>query len=454
MKIVAKLYLFILIMILTIGCKKQDDQNATISEEENEVFVHDWIRDKNIYEVNIRQYTPEGTFAAFEKEIPRLKEMGVDILYLMPIHEIGKINRKGTLGSYFSIKNHKSINHHFGNKDDFSRLVKAIHEQGMYIFIDWVANHTAWDHEWTHSHPEYYTKDEQGKFMPPVGTDWNDVIDLNYDKEEVHTAMAEAMLYWVKEFNVDGFRCDAAELVPISFWKRIRKDLNEIKPIFLMADGTHPDLYDAFDMTYSADMTHALIDLVGGLKSTYSLDSILQAESDFYPKKAKRMRFLSNHDVNSGLGPIDSLYGRGHAAMAVLMYTIPGMPMVYSGQESNLSQRLSFFEKDTIQWGNYENAAFYKSLNILKSQNEAIWNGSHGGEYRHLEISTSDVFVFKRTKDNSTVITVLNLSDKEQYFNYTDIMEGTKPYFMDNNVGLEIGTAIKLKPWAYQVYTK
>jgi len=454
MRRVTTLFLLTLMIFSTISCQQQIEQKVESPEEEYIITTPDWIKDKNLYEVNIRQYTPEGTFEAFEKEIPRLKAMGVDILWLMPVHEIGKVNRKGSLGSNFSIKDYKSINHHFGTREDFTRLVKTIHEHDMYIFIDWVANHTAWDHEWTRTHPEYYSKNEEGKFIPPAGTDWDDVIQLDYENEEVHNAMADAMLYWVKEFDVDGYRCDAAERVPMSFWKRVRKDMDEVKPVFLLADGTDPALYEAMDMTYSPDMSHMMTGLFQGRNNANSLDSILQAEKGIY-KEANRMRYLTNHDMNSWVGTLDSLLGPAHQAMAVLIYTAPGMPMVYSGQESNTRQRLEFFEKDTIQWGNYENADFYRTLNILKRQNEAIWNGTFGGEYRQLEVSnSSDVYAYKRSKDNNTVITVLNLSDKKQHYNFTDVMEGTTRYFTDNKASIEMGTAIELEPWGYQVFTK
>jgi cyclomaltodextrinase / maltogenic alpha-amylase / neopullulanase len=454
MKINIKLLLLILMISSTTSCHQQIGQ-VSADEGEYRITTPDWIKDKNIYEVNIRQYTPEGTFEAFEKDIPRLKAMGVDILWLMPIHEIGEKNRKGSLGSNFSIKDYKSINPHFGTKEDFSRLVKTVHEHDMYILIDWVANHTAWDHEWTLTHPEYYSKNDQGEFMPPHGTDWEDVINLDYDNKEVHEAMADAMLYWVKDFDIDGFRCDAAERVPMSFWKRVRKDLDQVKPVFLLADGTDPALFEAMDMTYSSDMSHMMASLFHGHNSAVSLDSIIQTENNIFPKKANRMRYLTNHDLNTWVGTLDSLMGPAHKAMAVLTYTAPGMPMVYSGQESNTAQRLEFFEKDTIQWGNYENAAFYSSLNTLKRQNEAIWNGNFGGEYTLLEVSDSaDVFAYKRSKNNNTVITILNLSDKRQQYHHTEAMKGTIRYFGDDKEVNDNQTADELEPWGYRVYIK
>ena len=456
MKLAPGFFLITLMISTLIGCEQQIEKEQTeVKSEEYKVTVPEWTKDKNIYEVNIRQYTPEGTFEAFEREIPRLKEMGVDILWLMPIHEIGAVNRKGSLGSYYSIKDFKSVNHHFGNEEDFSRLVKTIHDNDMFIILDWVANHTAWDHHWINSNPEYYTRDSENKFMPPAGTDWDDVIDLNYDNAEVHDAMAEAMLYWVKEFNVDGFRCDAAELVPMDFWVRIRRELDEIKQIFMLAEGSDPELYQAFDMTYSTDHFYTQVALAQGQINTNSLDSIVQVDRERFPSGAYRMRYLTTHDGNTWVGTLDSLLGPAQEVLSVFTYTAPGMPLVYSGQESNIKQRLEFFNKDTIQWGDYELQNFYKSLNTLKKENEALWNGNYGGEYRLLEVSNSpEVFAFRRTAEDNIVITVLNLSDKITHYNFIDAMEGTSMYFGESKSIFEIGSAIELEPWGYQIFIK
>jgi len=455
MKIVKSFYLITLMLSTTLGCRQQNEEKLIESPGEYELTIPEWTKDKNLYEVNIRQYTPEGTFEAFEKEIPRLKEMGVDILWLMPIHEIGAVNRKGSLGSYYSIKDFYSINHHFGTKEDFSRLVKTIHDNGMFVLMDWVANHTAWDHEWTQTHPEYYSRNEEGNFMPPVGTDWDDVIDLNFANKEVHDAMADAMMYWVREFDVDGYRCDAPELVPMTFWKRIRRDLDGIKPVFMLAEGSDPQLHEAFDMTYSSEMFHTMAALAQGQLSLNSLDSMISTDAKMFPDGAYRMRFLTTHDGNTWTGTLDSLLGPAHEAMAVFIYTAPGMPLVYSGQESNIRQRLAFFDKDTIQWENYGNAAFYRSLNLLKKDNEALWNGKYGGEYRKLDVSNSpQVYCYKRTSDKNTVITVLNLSDKKVHYNIIDIMEDTRRYFEDDKLNFETGSAVELEPWGYQVFVK
>ncbi|MBT0810586.1 alpha-amylase [Litoribacter ruber] len=450
-----KNYLLLILIGFTMSCKPAPETSPPDTAQETSNFSQapDWVKDKNIYEVNLRQYTQEGTFAAFEKEVPRLKEMGVDILWFMPIHDIGEKNRKGSLGSYYAIKDYKSVNSEFGTKEDFDRLVKTIHDNDMYIIIDWVANHTAWDHPWTKSNPEYYSKDENDNFMPPANTDWEDVIDLDYNNPEVHTAMEDAMVYWVKEHDIDGFRCDVAELVPMEFWNNTRKSLDEIKPVFMLAEGEKVELYEAFDMTYAWNVFHTLVDLAGDReKNNDTLHGSVLEGVEGLPEGAFKMNFLTNHDENTWKGTIDSLLGPAHEAMAVLIHTIPGMPLIYSGQEANITQRLEFFERDPIDWGHYEKADFYTQLNALKHQNKALWNGEHGGSFKRLPNSKSEgIYAFERKKDRNRVITIVNLSDREMTYEFTDNKEGLKDYFSPG--ASEIGSSIKMQPWGYRVLT-
>jgi len=450
-------FLSLLLMSLLISCQ----QEPGIAEEEQDLLsstsqAPEWTKNKNIYEVNIRQFTQEGTFAAFEKEIPRLKEMGVDILWFMPIHEIGEVNRKGPLGSYYAVKDYKSVNSEFGTPEDFRRLVQTIHDNDMYILIDWVANHTAWDHPWTESNPEYYTKNEDGEFMPPAGTDWEDVIDLDFSNPEVHKAMEDAMVFWVRDYNIDGFRCDVAELVPMDFWNNVRASLDEIKPVFMLAEGEKTELYEAFDMTYAWDVFHTLVDIAGeGEATADTLHQQVKAAEQKLPEGAFRMNFLTNHDENTWKGTIDSLLGPAHEAMAVLTYTFPGMPLIYSGQEANIDQRLEFFERDPIEWGDYEMKGFYTSLNRLKHENEALWNGRFGGTFSRLQVSDDpNVYAFERVKDNSRVITIVNLTETSKNFTPTQEMEGLNDYFNNNNSTLEAGKQQQIQAWGYKVLIK
>ncbi|OQX99076.1 MAG: alpha-amylase, partial [Bacteroidetes bacterium 4572_117] len=265
----------------------------------------DWIKTANIYEVNLRQYTKSGTIKEFEKHLPRLKEMDVDILWFMPVQPVGKKNRKGSMGSAYSVQDYIKVNPDFGTMEEFKSLVAKIHEMDMYVLIDWVANHTAWDHPWTQSHPEFYTKDSTGNFMPPKDTDWSDVIDLNYDNNEMRKEMIEALKFWITEADIDGYRCDVAGMVPTDFWDEARKELDSIKPVFMLAEWESTDMhFKAFDMSYSWDFHHLMNDVAKGEKSVKDIDDYFEKDELSYPANAIRMYFTSNHDENSWNGTV------------------------------------------------------------------------------------------------------------------------------------------------------
>jgi len=370
-----------------------------------------WAFDKTIYEVNLRQFTEEGTFKAFEKHLPRLKELGVDILWLMPIHPIGELNRKGTLGSYYSVKDYLEINPEFGNKSDFKNLVDKIHSLGMYVIIDWVANHTAWDHPWTKSDPDFYTKDENGNFIPPVN-DWTDVIDLNYDNKTLWQEMINALKYWVQEFNIDGYRCDVAGMVPIEFWIEARKQLDEIKPVFMLAEWDTPEMHKAFDMTYDWESHKIMNRIAKGENNVLDLIKHLNSDREKYPSNAFRMQFTDNHDENSWNGTVFERLGEVAEAFAVLTFIIPDMPLIYSGQEAGLNKRLSFFEKDIIDWKNHQFFNLYKSLCELKKSNEALHCGDKGGDLKFITNNNQkNILTLVRVKNNKKVFAVFNFSN-------------------------------------------
>lgn len=325
----------------------------------------EWAFNKTIYEVNLRQFSEEGNFDGFRKHLPRLKELGVGILWFMPIHPIGELNRKGSLGSYYSVKDYLDVNPEFGTIDDFKELVKEIHSLGMYVIIDWVANHTAWDHQWTKTHPEFYNKDDKGNFIPPVD-DWSDVIDLNYENKALWSEMINALKFWVTECDIDGYRCDVAGMVPIEFWIEAREQLDKIKPVFMLAEWDTPEMHFAFDMTYDWNMHKTMNEVAKGKKSADEIIHHIQKDLENYPSYAFRMQFTDNHDENSWNGTVFERLGDAAECFAVLTFLIPDMPLIYSGQEAGLNKRLSFFEKDPIDWKEHKFFALYKSLIELK----------------------------------------------------------------------------------------
>lgn len=416
----------------------------------------EWSKNLSIYEVNVRQFSPEGTFAAVEAQLPRLKELGTDILWLMPIHPIGELNRKGTLGSYYSIKDYKGVNPEFGTEEDFKRFVKKAHELGMYVILDWVANHSAWDNPLVTEKPDFYQKDSvTGNMVSPF--DWTDVVAFNYNFPETGDYMLDAMLYWVKEFDIDGYRCDVAELVPATFWNKARTELDKLKPVFMLAEGEKPWLHTAFDMSYGWEFHNIKNRIAKGEANANDIETYLKKNDTLYPQGAYRMYFITNHDENSWNGTEFERLGDGVKAFYVLTATVPGMPLIYTGQESGINKRLEFFEKDPVAWGNYEMTSFYKSLLDLKKNTPALYNGNWGGSWERVNTNENEkVFAFVREKDNSKVFVVINLSnqpvnvtfDGEKFAgNYTGLFSGTQANF-------EKGATSELAAWGYEVYFK
>ena len=381
----------------------------------------EWARNANIYEVNIRQFTPEGTISAFQKHLPRLQKMGVKILWLMPIQPIGVKNPKGTLGSYYSISDYTAVNPKFGTMDDFKTMVRTAHGLGMKVIIDWVANHTAWDHAWVAAHPEWYKTDEDGKIVsvrfgsPPNVEEWTDVVALDYSKTGVSDAMLDAMKYWVREGGIDGFRCDVAMLVPEPFWARARTELDAIKPMFMLAEAAEPGLHKrAFDATYHWKLNELLVDIAKGKRTAKDLRDFYANPDRAFAPDAWRMNFTSNHDINSWHGNDVENFGAGFEAFAVLAATLPGIPLVYGGQEGVLDRRIAFFEKDAIDWKGYPRAALYTRLLTLKTRHRALWNGTAGGAPVFEDSGNPDVVAFTRTKGKDRVRVVVNLSPRSQ----------------------------------------
>ncbi|RZA30851.1 MAG: alpha-amylase [Lysobacteraceae bacterium] len=400
-----------------------------------------WTHSANIYEVNIRQYTKEGTFNAFAQHLPRLRGMGVDILWLMPVQPIGVKNRKGTLGSYYAVRDYTAVNPEFGTMDDFKRLVKQAQGLGMRVIIDWVANHTAFDNPWTVQHKDWYLKDAKGELFPVTYTEgaepeyWTDVTGLDWKQPGLWKGMRDALAFWVRETGIDGFRCDVAAKVPTAFWEGARAELERIKPVFMLAEAWQPALHErAFDMTYGWDTLGVFKDAAKGKADARTLRALFEQPPVAYPEHAYRMRFTSNHDENSWQGSDPEHYGPAFKAMAVLAATLPGMPLIYGGQEAGLDKRLAFFEKDPIAWREHPNGALYTWLLKLKHDNPALWNGQYGGTMRVLETGNDKVFAFRRERDGNVVDVTVNLSSAPQRYTSSGA-----------------GSAEALEAWAYRV---
>jgi len=417
----------------------------------------DWIADTNIYEVNIRQYTPEGTFSAFAESLPRLKDMGVEVLWIMPIHPIGKPNRKGTLGSYYSISDFKAVNPEFGTAGDFKNLVKLAHDSGMKIIMDWVANHAAWDNVWTTDHPDYFVRDEAGNFKPPY--DWTDVIQINHANPDQQNAMIDAMKYWVTDFDIDGFRADLAHLTPLDFWKKARTAIEPVKPnLFWLAESEEINYHEVFDTTFTWEWMHSTESFYKGNVNLNSLYDVLAKYNTVFPEDAYRMYFTSNHDENTWNGTADEKYGDMLKALAVFSCTWNSIPMIYNGEEMPNPKRLQFFEKDAIAWnGEYQLHDFYKTLLGLRKTNAALRAADPAVSTFHIITEGSkSVMAFLRKNENDEVLVFLNLSKEKTGFviqdqlisgNYTNVFNGSENH-------LTAGSFISMMPWDYTVLEK
>ena len=405
--------LIILFFLTYTSAMSQQTDSRYQPQKYVELTNPDWVKNATIYELNIRQFSQEGTFKAIEKQLPRLKKMGINIIWLMPVQPIGVINRKGSLGSYYSVKDYLKVNPEFGTDEDFRSLVKAIHAQGMYVILDWVANHSSWDNMLATQHPEWYTKSREGRFQPTPWRDYDDIIDFDYSQPGLRKYMTEALKFWVKEYDIDGYRCDVASFVPIDFWENARKELDVIKPVFMLAEAEDKELHRrAFDATYNWTLWNILHQIAINNKSVKTLGEAYIAEHvSIFPKEGIRMNFIDNHDKNSWEGNQYSNFGPALKAATVFTTMMDGMPMVYNGQEAGLNRSLLFFEKDPIVWTKHENEALYTTLFALKHKNQALWNGNRGGEMvRIMNDKMDQIISFVREKNGDKVITLINLS--------------------------------------------
>jgi len=377
----------------------------------------EWVKNSVIYEVNTRQYSPEGTFKAIQTDLPRIKALGIDILWFMPIYPIGVEGRKvpegakTSLGSYYSIRDYKAINPEFGTDEDFKSLVIEAHTMGFKVIIDWVANHTSRDHDWVKNHFDWYKKDAKGNIATPF--DWTDCAQLDYSNKELRKTMIKSMNYWLKNFGIDGFRCDMAGLVPTDFWEEARTELQQIKPIFMLAENEDkPELCNiAFDSNYGWEMHHLMHAIAQGKKTANEILNLQTKIDTSLPQRAFKLNFITNHDENSWNGTAKEKFGKGEKSCAVLTYTLPGMPLIYNGQEAGMTKRLRFFAKDTISFKDTLMFPFYRTMNYLKHRNKALWNPPFGGKLVPLTNNAPEKIVsFLRSSENARVMVLINMS--------------------------------------------
>ena len=439
--------ILLLFILFFISCNDQKEFSTSFNVNQ--------IKDGVIYEANIRQYSESGKFEDFTKDIYKLKDLGVKIIWLMPIHPISKTNRKGTLGSYYSISDYKAVNPEFGNKDDLDKLIKEAHKHDMLVILDWVANHTGWDHKWIKNKPDYYTKNENGEITDPINPTtgeswgWTDVADLNFDNMEMQNEMIKAMEYWVKEYDIDGYRLDAAHSCPVSFWKKSIERLKKIKNVLMLAesDGYHTggfELIELFDMSYNWSGHHVLNRIYKKENNSEDLKLNINRNLNDYSSKHVLMNFTSNHDENTWAGTVFDRYGDGAKTFAALTYFLPGIPLIYNGQEYGLNKRLEFFEKDFITKKQTDFYEFYSNLNSLKKENNLLDIDSEI-KFEIIETNNKNLICYKRTKNNDSMYFVANLSEESQEIN-TEFSETLKSLNSDKMISLKKNS---LEPWEY-----
>ena len=438
----------ILVTILLLGIQYNYAQKTFLK------FSHPaWSTQSNIYEVNLRQYSVSGSIKEFEKHLPRLRKMGVEILWFMPITPIGIEGRKMTmeeLGSYYAVRDYKAVNEEFGTMDDWKKMVNHAHAMGFKVITDWVANHSSPDNHWIKMHPDFYKKDKNGFVIP---YDWSDTRKLNYDNRELRDSMIEAMQFWIKETHIDGFRCDVAEDIPQDFWKECISSLRKIKNVFMLAEGEKPRLHVAgFDATYTWSVMGAMSDLYSGKKTVSQFDSVLQYNIRIFPKDGYRMYFTTNHDENSWNGTEFEKYGDAYKTFAVFTQTMfQSIPLIYSGQEVPNKKRLKFFVKDPISWDGYVLAPFYQKLLALRKANPAL---AANASYRRLSTTNDAIFAFERQNKGHKVTVLLNLSKDAQKFIVKDKIIDGNPLniFMGVHENVSDTHEFSVEPWGYIVY--
>lgn len=455
-----KISLFIVVAATMLACNTQLSTNISKSNSKMSFKKANWIQSTDVYEVNLRQYTKEGTINAFLKELPRLKEMGVSTLWFMPITPIAEKGRKGTMGSYYACSDYTSVSTEFGTVEDFRNLVKKAHDMGFKVIMDWVANHTGWDHVWTKTNPDYYEWDSTtNNFKIASGMD--DIIELNFKNPNLRKAMIDAMDFWVKECDIDGYRCDLAFWVELDFWLEARAALEKRKTLFWLAENDgieNPHYYQAFDACYTWKWMHETKEFYNKHQDVTVLDNLLNQYDTIGSKDAIKLWFTTNHDENTWNGTEYEKYGDAAKALAVFSFTWDGIPLIYSGQELPNLKRLEFFEKDVINWtGNNTLHEFYKSLLHLRKSNPALRTGDVNAQT--IKISTNapnKVIAFLRKNGPKEVLVVLNLSKENIAVDlHSATVSGVyNNVFSQSKTDFSSDKKINMKPWEYVVMEK
>lgn len=433
--------------IVLFSCKSNVEKNTA---PEKVIPAIPAVSDIVMYELFIHNFSNEGTINAVTARLDELKDLGINTIWLMPIQPIGQIEKKGTYGSPYSISDYYAVNPDYGTKADFKRLVDSVHAKGLFIIIDEVANHTAWDNAWVKDHPDWYTKDSTGKMIPPV-PDWTDVADLNYDNPALRQEMIRSMKYWIDSFNIDGYRCDVAGEVPFDWWKECIRELRKSRPVMMLAEGDDPKLYDSgFDMTYGWQMYSAIKQVWNGKRPVSAVDTILAKEKSGYPSSYRPIRFSDNHDENSwdNVPAVKFQSAEGAKAAFVALVMLPGVPLLYNGQEVGYGTRINLFEKYNIDWtANGDLRQFYKDVIHLYKTSDILKLGS----VQYIATESKDILVYTRSMNDSMMVVMVNVRNKEAAVAMPKELSGRQFNNAFTGESWSVSDKIKFAPFEYKV---
>ncbi len=444
----------ILALALGAGVAGRAAETAQVCAGQAAIGAPEWIRQAVVYEINVRQYSASGKFAAVTADLPRLKALGVDVLWLMPIHPIGERNRKGSLGSYYAVRDYAAVNPEFGTEAEFKQLVDAAHAQGFRVILDWVGNHTAWDAPLATQHPDYYVHDAKGQFTPPTGFDWTDVIQLDFKNPAVLDYQAGVMLHWIRDFGIDGFRCDFATGVPTTYWNELFARLRAVRPdlFFLAESELAQHQLRAFNASYAFDLMKAYNDVATGGAEVSKIDDTLAAIHTQFPAGAVLLNYTTNHDENTWAGTEFDRLGGGAKTFAVLTFMLDGIPLIYDGQEIGFDRRLAFFEHDPIAWHESPFTAFYQKLCQLRHEQPALRTGA---AMRRIGTTHNEsIYALLRESGNSRVLALLNLTAKDVAAAdaYDPALAGLwRDAFTGERVTFTAAVTLELHSWQYRV---
>ena len=454
-------------LIVPAGVSAREKNEVNYGDRTTEVRHPEWMADAVIYEVNLRQGSAERNLKGMQKHLPRLRDLGVDILWLMPIHPISEKNRKGELGSYYAVQDYKKVNPEFGTMEDLKEFVRTAHSLGMKVILDEVCNHTGCDNVWLEVNPALYARDEKGEMFGPF--DWTDTYKLDYSNPDTRAAMIDALKFWVEEADIDGYRCDVAGQVPVDFWNEARPALEAIKPVFMLAEATEPELLlEAFDADYNWPMKDVFNDIAAtqgvneyakahGKKhkpaNAETILELLRSQNDHYPQGGVLMNMVTNHDLNSWEGTEFERFGPSLGAFAVLSYTLPGMPMLYTGQEVGFNHAFEFFTTDTVpDYTPNEFTVFYEMLNSLKHSHPALNAANFDSLFTNHPTDNPNVIAFTRATAEDTVIMVANLGSEEATLNFAGQAPQTSG-LINYFTGAPAELPSTLRPWQWLLLT-